>query len=74
LWRRRLAAGGPLPSTRELAVDHGVYFHTVHKAYDGLRRDALVRLTRREGTPSRSAGPACARLAPARWRLAGPAA
>ncbi|HEX8629001.1 MAG TPA: GntR family transcriptional regulator [Catenuloplanes sp.] len=44
-----LDGGDPLPSTRQLAADLGVNFHTVHKAYDLLRREGFVVLTRRAG-------------------------
>jgi Bacterial regulatory proteins, gntR family len=33
-------AGSALPSTRQLAVDLGVNFHTVNKSYDILRQEA----------------------------------
>src|SRR5215472_15953857 len=42
-------AGSALPSTRQLAVDLGINFHTVNKAYDILRREGLVRLNRKSG-------------------------
>ncbi|GDY29575.1 GntR family transcriptional regulator [Gandjariella thermophila] len=45
----RLAEGSPLPSTRQLAVDLGINFHTVNKAYDLLRRQGLLRLNRKSG-------------------------
>lgn len=45
----RLAAGSSLPSTRQLAADFGINFHTVNKAYDLLRREGFVRLTRKQG-------------------------
>ena len=38
-----------LPSTRQLAVDLGVNFHTVNKSYDVLRREGLLRLNRKSG-------------------------
>ena len=41
--------GSALPSTRQLAVDLGINFHTVNKAYDMLRREGLVRLNRKSG-------------------------
>lgn len=44
-----LADGESLPSTRQLAADLGVNFHTVHKTYDLLRREGYVALTRRAG-------------------------
>lgn len=47
--RRQLAEGDPLPSTRQLAVDLGINFHTVNKAYDLLRREGLLRLNRKSG-------------------------
>lgn len=45
----RLTAGSPLPSTRQLAVDLGINFHTVNKAYDLLRQEGLLRLSRGSG-------------------------
>jgi GntR family transcriptional regulator len=47
--RGELAAGDPLPSTRQLAVDLGINFHTVNKAYDLLRREGLLVLNRKSG-------------------------
>jgi DNA-binding transcriptional regulator YhcF (GntR family) len=50
----RQPAGSALPSTRQLAVDLGVNFHTVNKAYD------LLRLGRKSGAVVRrdaSCGP-----------------
>jgi GntR family transcriptional regulator len=44
-----LAAGSGLPATRQLAVDLGVNFHTVNKAYDLLRREGLLRMSRKAG-------------------------
>ena len=44
---RQASAG--LPSTRQLAVDLGVNFHTVNKSYDLLRREGLLRLNRKSG-------------------------
>jgi DNA-binding transcriptional regulator YhcF (GntR family) len=44
-----LAAGDPLPSTRQLAVDLGINFHTVNKAYDLLRREGLLLINRKSG-------------------------
>lgn len=41
--------GSPLPSTRQLAVDLGVNFHTVNKSYDILRQEGLVRINRKFG-------------------------
>ena len=41
--------GSGLPSTRQLAVDLGVNFHTVNKSYDLLRREGLLRLSRKSG-------------------------
>ncbi len=46
----RLSEGSALPTTRQLALDFGVNFHTVNKAYDLLRREGFVTLTRRQGT------------------------
>lgn len=53
-----LADGDPLPSTRQLAADLGVNFHTVHKAYDLLRREGFVALNRRTGAVIRRQPPA----------------
>ncbi|MEW2502229.1 GntR family transcriptional regulator [Amycolatopsis sp. CA-161197] len=44
-----LADGDALPSTRQLAVDLGINFHTVNKAYDQLRREGLLLITRKSG-------------------------
>src|ERR1700730_19467779 len=49
-----LAGGGQpavpgLPSTRQLAVDLGVNFHTVNKSYDLLRQEGLLRINRKSG-------------------------
>jgi DNA-binding transcriptional regulator YhcF (GntR family) len=44
-----LVADSSLPSTRQLAVDLGVNFHTVNKGYDLLRQQGLVRLNRKSG-------------------------
>jgi DNA-binding transcriptional regulator YhcF (GntR family) len=41
--------GSALPATRQLAMDLGVNFHTVNKAYDMLRREGLIRLNRKSG-------------------------
>lgn len=43
----RLAEGEPLPSARNLAVDLGVNFHTVNKAYDTLRSGGYIIMNRR---------------------------
>jgi DNA-binding transcriptional regulator YhcF (GntR family) len=56
----RLPAGSALPSTRQLAVDLGVNFHTVNKGYDLLRQEGLLRLGRKSGAVVRrdaSSGP-----------------
>ncbi|MDA2811051.1 GntR family transcriptional regulator [Nocardiopsis sp. RSe5-2] len=44
-----LREGSPLPTTRQLGADLGVNFHTVNKAYDLLRREGLLRLSRKTG-------------------------
>jgi len=44
-----LPAGAGLPSTRQLAVDLGINFHTVNKAYDLLRQEGLLRIGRKSG-------------------------
>src|ERR1700748_3575118 len=46
---RRLPAGSALPSTRQLAADLGINFHTVNKAYDLLRQEGLLILNRKSG-------------------------
>ncbi|MET0236209.1 MAG: GntR family transcriptional regulator [Kibdelosporangium sp.] len=45
----KLSKGSQLPSTRQLAADFGINFHTVHKAYDALRDEGLIRLSRKSG-------------------------
>jgi GntR family transcriptional regulator len=42
-------AGSGLPSTRQLAVDLGINFHTVNKSYDLLRQEGLLRISRKSG-------------------------
>lgn len=44
-----LAEGSPLPSTRQLAADLAINFHTVNKAYDLLRQQAVIRINRKSG-------------------------
>jgi DNA-binding transcriptional regulator YhcF (GntR family) len=41
--------GDPLPSTRQLAADFGINFHTVNKAYDLLRNQGIIRINRKSG-------------------------
>ncbi len=41
--------GDPLPSTRQLAADFGINFHTVNKAYDLLRQEGIIRVNRKSG-------------------------
>jgi DNA-binding transcriptional regulator YhcF (GntR family) len=41
--------GSGLPSTRQLAVDLAVNFHTVNKSYDLLRQEGLLRISRKSG-------------------------
>lgn len=58
--RGDVVAGDPLPSTRQLATDFGINFHTVNKAYDLLRREGVIRINRRSGAAVRrdtSSGP-----------------
>ncbi|GGJ11956.1 hypothetical protein GCM10010885_21660 [Alicyclobacillus cellulosilyticus] len=45
----QLFVGESLPPIRQLAVDFGIHYHTVHKAYDQLRQEGLIRLNRRTG-------------------------
>jgi GntR family transcriptional regulator len=51
-----LAEGSPLPSTRQLAADLGINFHTVNKAYDLLRRQSVIRINRKSGAVVRRDG------------------
>lgn len=44
-----LREGSPLPSTRAMATDFGINFHTVNKAYDLLRQQRLLRINRKSG-------------------------
>lgn len=44
-----LTEGSSLPTTRALASDFGINFHTVNKAYDLLRQQGLIRLNRKTG-------------------------
>ncbi|MFJ6566360.1 GntR family transcriptional regulator [Streptomyces sp. NPDC091292] len=48
-----LAAGAALPSTRQLAADLAINFHTVNKAYDLLRHEGLIRVNRKSGAAVR---------------------
>ncbi|MEV0162591.1 GntR family transcriptional regulator [Nonomuraea fuscirosea] len=56
-----LAEGSALPSTRQLAADLAINFHTVNKAYDLLRREGVIRINRKSGAVVRrdaGSGPA----------------
>ncbi|WP_016697891.1 GntR family transcriptional regulator [Actinoalloteichus spitiensis] len=44
-----LGEGAALPSTRQLASDLAINFHTVNKAYDLLRREGVIRVNRKSG-------------------------
>lgn len=44
----RLPEGARLPSSRRLASDLAIHYHTVNKAYDLLRREGFLALTRRK--------------------------
>jgi GntR family transcriptional regulator len=44
-----LVEGSALPSTRQLAADLRINFHTVNKAYDLLRQQAIIRINRKSG-------------------------
>ncbi|MEO5316806.1 GntR family transcriptional regulator [Pseudarthrobacter sp. CC12] len=59
-----LTDGSALPPTRTLAADFGINFHTVNKAYDLLRQEGLIRLSR--GTGAVVTAPATDQL-PADW-------
>ncbi|WP_405148546.1 GntR family transcriptional regulator [Sphaerisporangium sp. NBC_01403] len=47
--RGQATEGDPLPSTRQLAADFGINFHTVNKAYDLLRQQGVIRINRKSG-------------------------
>ncbi|WP_030913822.1 GntR family transcriptional regulator [Streptosporangium amethystogenes] len=47
--RRQAREGDPLPSTRQLAADFGINFHTVNKSYDLLRQQGIIRINRKSG-------------------------
>ncbi|MDF5755499.1 GntR family transcriptional regulator [Spongiactinospora sp. TRM90649] len=47
--RGETAEGDPLPSTRQLAADFGINFHTVNKAYDLLKQEGVIRVNRKSG-------------------------
>nr|WP_201761851.1 GntR family transcriptional regulator [Nonomuraea sp. K271] len=47
--RQQAREGDPLPSTRQLAADFGINFHTVNKAYDLLRQQGIIRINRKSG-------------------------
>ncbi|GAB7041561.1 MULTISPECIES: GntR family transcriptional regulator [Catenuloplanes] len=67
----QLAAGAALPSTRQLAVDLAINFHTVNKAYDLLRREGIIRINRKSGAvvhPDVKQPTAEAEAAAADWR------
>jgi len=51
----KLSENHSLPTTRQLAVDFGINFHTVNKAYELLRQDGFVSLTRKQGSVVRRA-------------------
>ncbi len=64
-----LAAGAALPSTRQLAVDLAINFHTVNKAYDLLRREGIISINRKSGaTVHASNSPPPEAEAAADWR------
>jgi len=44
-----LTEGSTLPPIRALAADFGINFHTVNKAYDLLRQEGLISLSRKTG-------------------------
>ncbi|RJL35602.1 GntR family transcriptional regulator [Bailinhaonella thermotolerans] len=61
-----LVEGSALPSTRQLAADLAINFHTVNKAYDLLRRQGIIRINRKSGAVVRrdpGSGPADAGFA-----------
>ncbi|TDD22015.1 GntR family transcriptional regulator [Nonomuraea diastatica] len=47
--RGEAVEGDALPSTRQLAADFGINFHTVNKAYDLLKREGVIRVNRKSG-------------------------
>ncbi|MEO3892391.1 GntR family transcriptional regulator [Nonomuraea sp. B5E05] len=44
-----LTEGSALPSTRQLAADLAINFHTANKAYDLLRQEGIIRINRKSG-------------------------
>jgi len=60
-----LTEGSPLPPTRTLAADFGINFHTVNRAYDLLRQEGLIRLSR--GTGAVVTAAATDQLLPSDW-------
>lgn len=60
-----LTEGSPLPPSRTLAADFGINFHTVNKAYDLLRQEGLIRLSR--GTGAVVTAAATGQLFPSDW-------
>ncbi len=48
--------GNRLPTTRQLAADLAVNFHTVAKAYDLLRQEGFIQVSRKTGTAVRITG------------------
>ncbi|ASO19081.1 DNA-binding transcriptional regulator YhcF (GntR family) [Actinoalloteichus hoggarensis] len=51
-----LVEGDSLPSTRQLAADLLINFHTVNKAYDLLRKEGVIRVNRKSGAVVRRDG------------------
>lgn len=60
-----LTEGSTLPPTRTLAADFGINFHTVNKAYDLLRQEGLIRLSRKTGAVVTAS--AAEQLLPSDW-------
>lgn len=53
---KALAEGDRLPTTRQLAADLAINFHTVARAYDLLRQEGFIQAVRKTGTAVRVTG------------------
>jgi DNA-binding transcriptional regulator YhcF (GntR family) len=52
-----LSAGKTLPSSRKLAADLGINYHTANKAYNLLESEGFVGTDKKRTTVARSTGP-----------------
>ncbi|MDA8344014.1 MAG: GntR family transcriptional regulator [Thermaerobacter sp.] len=62
--RGDIGEGTRLPTTRQLAADLAVNFHTVSRAYDLLRQEGFIQVSRKSGAAVYVSGKA----APPEWR------